>query len=65
MRSSALSLLVSGINTDLSKAGKERKPLDAELRAAVLGDFIAFDNDQVETMQRMGDYWRCADKLSF
>ena len=38
-----------GINTDLSKASKERKPLDAELRAAVLGGFIAFDNDKWRT----------------
>ena len=51
-----------GISTDVSKANRERKSLDAKLRAAILGDLLAFENDQVETMQRMAGYWRYANK---
>ena len=59
-------ILVSlGINTRLSKAGKERKSLDAKLRAAILGDLVAFENDQVETMQRMAGYWRYANRRTY
>ena len=51
-----------GISTNISKANRERKSLDAKLRAAILGDLLAFENDQVETMQRMAGYWRYANK---
>ena len=51
-----------GIKTNVSKANKERKALDSKLRAAILRDLVAFDNDQVETMQRMAGYWRYANK---
>ena len=54
-----------GITTNLSKAGKERKSLDVKLRAAILGDLVAFKNDQVETMQRMAGYWRYANKRTY
>lgn len=53
-----------GISTNLSKASKECKSLDTKLRTAVLGDLVAFENDQVETMQSMAGYWHCADGLS-
>ena len=53
---------VLGIKTNISKANKERKALDSKLRAAILRDLVAFDNDQVETMQRMAGYWRYANK---
>ena len=51
-----------GISTISPKANRERKSLDAKLRAAILGDLVAFENDQVETMQRMAGYWRYANK---
>ena len=51
-----------GISTNMSKANRERKSLDTKIRAAILGDLVAFDNDQVETMQRMAGYWRYANK---
>ena len=54
-----------GISTHLSKANKQRKSLDAKLRAAILGDIVAFKNDQVETMQRMAGYWRYANKRTY
>ena len=50
------------ISTTLSKPSKERKSLDTRLRAAILGDLVAFENDQVETMQRMAGYWRYANR---
>ena len=53
---------VLGIKTNISKANKERKALDSKLRAAILRDLVAFENDQVETMQRMAGYWRYANK---
>ena len=53
---------VLGIRTNISKANKERKALDSKLRAAILRDLVAFENDQVETMQRMAGYWRYANK---
>ncbi len=54
-----------GISTHLSKANKQRRSLDAKLRAAILGDIVAFKNDQVETMQRMAGYWRYANKRTY
>ena len=51
-----------GIDINVSKANRERKSLDAKLRAAILGDLVAFENDQVETMQRMAGYWRYANR---
>lgn len=54
-----------GIITNLSKASKERKSLDVKLRAAILGDLVAFKNDQVETMQRMAGYWRYANRRTY
>ena len=51
-----------GISTNISKATRERKILDTKLRAAILGDLLAVENDQVETMQRMAGYWRYANK---
>ena len=54
-----------GITMSPSKASKERKSLDAKLRAAILGDLVAFKNDQVETMQRMAGYWRYANKRTY
>lgn len=54
-----------GITTNLTKASKERKSLDAKLRTAILGDLVAFKNDQVETMQRMAGYWRYANKRTY
>ena len=54
-----------GISADVSKASKGRKSLNAKLRAAILGDLVAFENDQVETMQRMAGYWRYANKHTY
>lgn len=54
-----------GIGTNISKANRERKTLDSKLRAAILGDLLAFENDQVETMQRMAGYWRYASKRTY
>lgn len=54
-----------GIGTNISKANRERKTLDTKLRAAILGDLLAFENDQVETMQRMAGYWRYANKRTY
>ena len=54
-----------GITTNLIKASKERKSLDVKLRTAILGDLVAFRNDQVETMQRMAGYWRYANKRTY
>ena len=54
-----------GIATNLSKGSKERKSLDAKLRAAILGDLVAVKNDQVETMQRMAGYWRYANRQTY
>lgn len=51
-----------GTGTNLSKVNKERKSLDARLRVAILGYLVAFENDQVETMQRMAGYWRYANR---
>ena len=53
---------VLGISTNLLKASRERKSLDTKLRAAILGDLVAFRNDQVETMQRMAGYWRYVNR---
>lgn len=54
-----------GISTVISKAGKKRRSLDIKLRAAILGDLVAFENEQVETMQRMAGYWRYANKRTY
>ena len=54
-----------GMSTNLSKANKQRKSLNAKLRAAILGDLVAFKNDQVETMQRMAGYWRYANRRTY
>lgn len=54
-----------GVSTNLTKASKERRSLDTKLRAAILGDLVAFENDQVETMQRMAGYWRYANKRTY
>lgn len=54
-----------GMSTNLSKANKQRKSLDAKLRVAILGDLVAFKNDQVETMQRMAGYWRYANRRTY
>lgn len=54
-----------GISTNLAKANKERKSLNAKLRAAILGDLVAFKNDQVETMQRMAGYWRYVNRRTY
>ena len=51
--------------TQFSKANRERKSLDAKLRAAILGDLVAFENDQVEKMQRMAGYWRYTNKRTY
>ena len=51
-----------GVSTGSLKANRQRKSLDAKLRVAILGDLVAFENDQVETMQRMAAYWRYANK---
>lgn len=53
---------VLGIKTNVSNANKERGALDSKLRAAILRDLVAFENDQVGTMQRMAGYWRYANK---
>ncbi len=53
-----------GISTHL-KANRERKSLDSRLRAAILGDLTAYENDQVETMQRMAGYWRYANRHTY
>ena len=56
-----------GISTSSqsSRANRERKTLDAKLRAAILGDLVAFENDQVEKMQRMAGYWRYTNKRTY
>lgn len=54
-----------GVIANLSKASKQRKSLDAKLRAAILGDLVAFENDQVERMQRMAGYWRYANRRTY
>lgn len=54
-----------GIGTNISKVNRERKALDTKLRAAILGDLLAFENDQIETMQRMAGYWRYANKRTY
>ena len=54
-----------GIRTNISKANRERKSLDTKLRAAILRDLAAFENDQVETMQRMAGYWRYANRKTY
>ena len=54
-----------GVSTNLTKAGKERRSLDTKLRAAILGDLVAFENDSVETMQRMAGYWRYANRRTY
>ena len=53
---------VLGISTNLLKASRERKSLDTKLRAAIHGDLVAFENDQVETMQRQAGYWRYVNR---
>ena len=53
---------ILGISTDLLKASRERKSLDAKLRTAILGDLVAFKNDQAETMQRQAGYWRYVNR---
>ena len=50
------------ISTNLLKATRERKSLDKKLRAAILGDLMAFRNDEVETMQRQAGYWRYVNR---
>ena len=54
-----------GVSTNLAKASKQRKSLDAKLHAAILGDLVVFENDQVETMQRMAGYWRYVNKRTY
>ena len=53
---------ILGIKTNVSKANKERRALDSKLRTAILRDLVAFENDQLGTMQRMAGYWRYANK---
>lgn len=53
------------ISTNISKTSKERKSLDSRLRAAILGDLVASENDQAETMQRMAGYWRYVNKRTY
>ena len=53
---------VLGISTNLLKASRERKSLDTKLRAAIHGDLVAFENDQVEKMQREAGYWRYVNR---
>ena len=48
-----------------SRANRERKSLDMKLRTAILGDLVAFENDQVEKMQRMAGYWRYTNKRTY
>ena len=52
-------------STQSSRANRVRKSLDAKLRAAILGDLVASENDQVEKMQRMAGYWRYTNKRTY
>ena len=54
-----------GLNSNLTSATKDRKALDAKLRAAIYQDILAVTNEQAETMQRMAGYWRYVNRSTY
>ena len=58
-------MAVLGIKVTVPKATKERKGLITKLSAAIKKDLIAFENEQLETMERKAGYWRYANKRTY
>ena len=54
-----------GLNSNLTRATKDRKALDVKLRVAIYNDILAITNEQAETMQRMAGYWRYVNRRTY
>ena len=54
-----------GLSSNVLRATKSRKALDAKLRVAIYKDLLAATNEQAETMQRMAGYWRYVNRRTY
>ena len=58
-------LVALGVQSHIPKASKERKNLIAKLRATIISDIEALENEQAETMKRMAGYWRYVNRHTY